>query len=188
MFPLLSSIHASVLYFNHRMVVLSSSPCYRFWLVPLHSLTQRRPLWNDGLSPSLPAAATSSLLCPYLTSQASSPVSLLLFPMWTERLDQSKSELQPAKKPQCLPLHLLPPSWLVPLHRFSNNSDVPNSLKPVKGPRIWNRKTELQAYARSPCAMWCWASLRFSWGEVVFLYTIGILVPTPKCNCGDKLY
>ena len=104
MFPLLSSIHASVLYFNHRMVVLSSSPCYRFWLVPLHSLTQRRPLWNDGLSPSLPAAATSSLLCPYLTSQASSPVSLLLFPMWTERLDQSKSELQPAKKPQCLPL------------------------------------------------------------------------------------
>lgn len=125
---------------------------------------------------------------PYLTSQSSSPVFLLLFPMWTERLDQSKSELQPAKKPQCLPLHPLPPSWLVPLHRFSNNSDVPNSLKPVNGPRIWDRKTELQAYARSPCAMWCWASLGFSWGEVVFLYTIGILVPTPKCNFGGKLY
>lgn len=33
---------------------------------------------------------------PYLTSQSSSPVSLLLFAVWTERLDQSKSELQPA--------------------------------------------------------------------------------------------
>lgn len=161
---------------------LALPPCYLFWLVPLPSQTQRGPPWNDGLSHSLPAVAASSLLCPFLTL----PHSLHLLSLSCCLLCEQRGWIR-ASQSSSLPVHLLPPSWLLPLHRFSNNSDVPNSLKPVKGPIIWNSKTGLQAYVRSPHAMWCWASLGISWGEVVFLYTISILVPTPKCNLGGKL-
>lgn len=155
------------------MVVLSSSPCYLFWLVPLPSQDQGdlREMMGWAILCLLWLPAPCCVLSlPYLTVFIS--VSLLLFAVWTERLDQSKSELQPA-----CPSPASPPDFFL-CTDFPTTQMFQTPLKPVKGPRIWNSKTGLQAYVGSPHAMWCWASLGISWGEVVFLYTISILVPT----------
>lgn len=148
--------------------------------MPLLSQTQRGPPWNDGLSHSLPAVAASSAVS-FLTL----PHSLHLLSLSCCLLCEQRGWIR-ASQSSSLPVHLLPPPDFFLCTDFSNNSDVPNSLKPVKD-REFETVRQLQAYVRSPHAMWCWASLGISWGEVVFLYTISILVPTPKCNLGVNL-
>lgn len=167
-----------------------------FWLAPVPSVNQRRPIsfvkrwpstlvkWWAGPFCAFYCCQLFAVSSPILTWTSSSHVSLLLFPVWTEQVrvlacqeSQTPASLPPTSFLTCSAVQISQPL------RYSELFEISEGIQNLK------RKDMARSLSQTMVSLWYWASLGdVSLGLSVFLFTTGVLVPTPKSYFGRKVH